>query len=86
MPNIKSAAKRVKTSAGKQERNKSVKTRVASLRKEFLDAITAGDKEVADKAYRAYASGLDKALKKGVIKADNANRRKARANAKLTSL
>jgi len=86
MPNIKSAAKRVKTSEERQMRNKSVKTQVATLRKGFLEAVAKGDKEIAEKAYRAYISGVDKALKKGVIKPGNASRRKSRANAKMVSL
>jgi small subunit ribosomal protein S20 len=86
MSNIQSAAKRVRTSEERQERNKRVKTRVASLSKEFLAAIAAGDKDVATKAHRAYVSVVDKALKKGVIKAGTANRRKARSTAKLTAL
>ncbi len=86
MPNIKSAAKRVKTSGERQQRNKSVKTKVATLSKGFLEAVAKGDKDIADKAYKAYVSGLDKALKKGVIKAGNASRRKSRATAKLAAL
>lgn len=86
MPNIKSAEKRVKTSAERQERNKSVKTRVASLKKKFLDAVSQGDKDAADKAYRSYISGVDKAVKNGVIKSGNADRRKSRAIAKVTAM
>lgn len=86
MPNIKSAEKRDKTSAERQERNKSVKTNIATLRKRFLDAISKGDKDIADKAYKAYVSGLDNALKKGVIKAGNASRKKSRATAKVAAI
>jgi small subunit ribosomal protein S20 len=86
MPNIKSAAKRDKTSLGRAVRNKGVKTNVATLRKRFLDAISQGDKDLSDKTYREYVSGVDKALKKGVIKAGTANRRKSRAQAKLIAL
>ncbi len=86
MPTITSAAKRDKTSAERQIRNKGVKTNVASLKKKFLDAISKGDKDIANAAYKAYVSGLDKALKKGVIKAGNANRRKSRATAKVTAI
>jgi small subunit ribosomal protein S20 len=86
MPNIKSAAKRVKTSALSQQRNRSVNTRIASLKKGFLEAISKGDKDIAGKAYRAYISCLDKARKKGIIKAGTANRKKSRAAAKLAAI
>lgn len=86
MPNIKSAVKRVKTSSIREARNKSVKSGVATLKKKFLDAVASGDKAAADKAYRTYMSGVDKAAKKGILKKGNADRRKARATAKVKAL
>ncbi|OVE74057.1 30S ribosomal protein S20 [bacterium B17] len=86
MPNIKSAKKRMKTSAAKQELNKSVKSTISSQRRKLYEAIAAGDKSECEELFRAYGSSLDKAAKKGVIKANNASRRKSRAAARMASL
>jgi len=78
MPNIKSAVKRAKTSAIANLRNRGVKSEVLSNQKKVLEAIQAGDKAVAGTANSAYASRLDKAVKKGVLKKNNADRKKSR--------
>ena len=69
MPNIKSAAKRVKTAAKANLRNRSVKSELLTYRKKV---------EAAFAAVSAYASKLDKAAKKGVIKRNTADRKKSR--------
>jgi len=79
MPNIKSAAKRMKTSRKSAEANKAVKSLISTRRRQLREAVAGGDEEKSEKAFRAYCSVLDKAAKKGVIKANNANRRKSRA-------
>ncbi len=86
MPNIKSAKKRMRTSAKSQERNRAVKTRVTSTRRKVMDAVVAGDKTKGEAAFRAYCSVLDKAAKVGTIKKNNASRRKSRAAARLASI
>ena len=85
MPKIKSAAKRIKTSAKREVTNKAVKTRISSCRRNLRESIAGGDKEKSEQAFRAYCSVLDKAAKKGTIKSNNANRRKSRAAALLTT-
>lgn len=81
MPNIKSAAKRMRTSRKSAEGNKATRTRVSSCRRELREAVAGGDKARSEQAFRAYCSVLDKAAKKGTIKANNASRRKSRAAA-----
>ena len=78
MPNIKSAAKRVKTAAKANLRNRSVKSELLTYRKKVEAAIAGGDKTAAFAAVSAYASKLDKAVKKGVIKRNTADRKKSR--------
>lgn len=78
MPNIKSAAKRVKTAAKANLRNRSVKSELLTYRKKVEAAIAGGDKTAAFAAVSAYASKLDKAAKKGVIKRNTADRKKSR--------
>ncbi|MEA2683879.1 MAG: small subunit ribosomal protein [Chloroflexota bacterium] len=77
MANIKSAKKRVLTSATKHDRNRSVraaiKTKVTRVRR-LLDT---GDAEPADHLKLAVSS-LDRAAEKGILHANNAARRKSR--------
>jgi small subunit ribosomal protein S20 len=78
MPNIESARKRARQALKRNASNRAVRSAVGSLRAEALAAIEAGNKAAAEKACAAYASELDKAAKKGVIKANNASRKKSR--------
>jgi small subunit ribosomal protein S20 len=86
MPNIKSAAKRVKTAAKANLRNRSIKSELLTFRRKVEEAIAAGDKSVATAAVSTYASKLDKAAKRGVIKSNTADRKKARTAAALAKL
>lgn len=86
MPNIKSAAKRVKTAAKANLRNRSIKSELLTFRRKVEEAIAAGDKSVATAAISTYASKLDKAAKRGVIKSNTADRKKARTAAALAKL
>jgi len=83
MANIKSAKKRIKTSAGRQARNRSVKSEVSTTRTKLYAAIEAGDSSKSGELFRLYGSLLDKAVKKGMVKANAASRRKSRAAARL---
>ncbi len=78
MANIKSAAKRAKTSLKSNLRNRAVKSDVLTSQKKALAAIKSGDKTAAATANSEYASRLDKAVKKGTLKKNNADRRKSR--------
>ena len=79
MPNIKSAAKRMRTSKKSQERNKAMRSRVHSADRMVNEAIPAGDAEKTRKAFNNYFSALDRAAKAGVLKANTVSRRKSRA-------
>jgi len=83
MPNIKSAEKRMRTSAKAHRRNKAVRSAISTARRNFLEQLAAKDKEKTGSAFRQYCSILDKAAKKGVIKKQKAVRRKRRAAAKI---
>ncbi len=86
MPNIKSAEKRMRQSARLNARNRSVKARIATNRRQFFEAVAGGKKEDSMQAFRVYASALDKAAGKGIIKKNTADRRKARAAAHLVKI
>lgn len=86
MPTTKSAAKYLKTSERRRVANKSVKSRILTTRKQLHAAIASGDKDVSKESFRKYCSLLDKAAKKGIIKANNVNRRKSRAASRLAAM
>ncbi|MBM3822059.1 MAG: 30S ribosomal protein S20 [Verrucomicrobia bacterium] len=86
MPNTKSAERRVRNSARKRLRNRSVKTRLKTLEKKFLAAATSGDKAQAGEAFKNVASALGKASKGGVIHRGTASRKESRLASKLAKL
>lgn len=86
MPNIESARKRVRQSAKRNKRNRSAKSMVISGRKALLEAIEAGNKSEALKLFAVYASELDKSVKKGILKFNNASRKKSRIQLRLNKL
>ena len=78
MANIKSAKKRVLTSAKRAERNQAVKSAVKTEIKKVRAAIEAGNKEEAAKALVNATSAIDKAESKGVFKKNTASRKVSR--------
>ena len=86
MANIKSAAKRAQTSEQKRLVNRAVRSGIASTRRDFFEAVAAGDRAKSATLFKQYSSILDKAAKHGVIKTNNASRRKSRAALKLGGL
>ena len=77
MPNIQSAKKRVKVSEKKNLRNRMVKSGVmTSIRK--LNEALGNDAAVVNAQYVATTSAIDKAVAKGIIHKNAANRKKAR--------
>ena len=49
-------------------------------------AADASDKETAEKKFKEFVSGLDKAVKKGIITKNTADRKKSRAQLKLNKM
>ncbi len=72
MANIKSAKKRILTSAKKADANKAVKTNVKSVVKNVRTAVEAGDKAAAAEALKVAEVAIDKAASKGVLHKNNA--------------
>ena len=77
MPNIKSAKKRVKVSAKKGLQNRMVKNGMRTSVKKFYSAV-ATNPATAGEQLNATTSAIDKAVAKGVIHKNAANRKKAR--------
>lgn len=83
MPNIKSAIKRVKVSEKKNLRNRMVKSGVHTAEKKFNAALNA-DPKTANVQLSATTAAIDKAVSKGVIHKNTANRKKARLAKQLS--
>ena len=83
MPNIKSAEKRVRTTAKRRLRNKAMGSQVKTSITKAEKLIFAGELEAAKEAVVAAISSLDKAAEKGILHSNNAARRKSRLMKKL---
>ena len=83
MANTRSAAKQARASLRKGAHNKSMKSRLHSLEKKFLAAVSAKKLPDAAELYRLLSSALDKAAKTRVIHRNNASRKKSRLSAHL---
>jgi len=78
MPNIKSAAKRLRQNAKCRLINRMRKSRVKTIEGHLNDAIKAGQKEEVQTILAKCFSELDKAANKGTIHKNKANRKKER--------
>jgi len=76
----------MRSSARKNARNRSVKSRLHSLEKKFLALVTAGKKDDAAAALKAVASAFDKAAKTGVVHKGTASRKKSRLSIRLNTV
>lgn len=78
MPNIKSAKKRVKTSAKKEEINTLVTSRMKSAIKKVEKEVKNGNKEAAELKLKDAVKSIDKASSSGLIHKNKAARTKSR--------
>ncbi len=70
MANIKggrAARKRDRQNAKANKRNSVAKAKLHDAHKKLFKAADAADKETAEKKFKEFVSGLDKAEKKGII-------------------
>ena len=78
MANTKSAIKAARKAVRLTERNRGVKTRLKTLRKQLDASIAKKDAGAKDAAAR-YVSAMDKAVKSGVVHKNAASRAKTHA-------
>ncbi len=78
LANIKSAKKRILTSAKRAERNKSVKSAVKTAVKKVTAAVAAGNKAAAQESLRAAEAALTGAASKGVLHKNTSSRKVSR--------
>lgn len=76
----------MRSSERKQTQNKSVKSRLKTLEKNFLETVKAGKRDEATTALRAVISSYDKAAKTGVIHSSMASRKKSRLTTRLATV
>jgi len=84
MPNIKSAAKRLRQDKKKSVENKAAKSALKTKIKKLKAYIDSGKKEEVKKLISEIEKTLDKAKSKGIIHKNKASRTKSRLM-KLTS-
>lgn len=86
MANHKSSIKRSRQTIVRTERNRAVKSRIKTLRKNVLAAVAAGDKDAAAKASALFSSAVDKAAKRSVMHANKAANLKSKAAKALAGI
>ncbi len=86
MPNIKSSKKDVIRSKIAYEKNKAEKTALKTVDKKFDASLEAGDRAVAEAAYKAAVVAVDKAAKNGILHKNTAARKKSSMTLRLNKL
>ena len=86
MPNIKSSKKDVLSSKIAYEKNKANKSELKTNLKKYDAALVAGDKAVAEAAYKQAVKAVDQAVVKGLLHKNNAARKKSSMTLKLNKL
>jgi small subunit ribosomal protein S20 len=86
MANHFSALKRARQTVKRTDRNRSNASRVRTQLRELKEALAKGDKAAAEPVYRKTVAALDKAVQKGVLHNNTADRYKSRLNTRLKAL
>jgi small subunit ribosomal protein S20 len=86
MANIASAQKRIRQTVKRTARNKARKSRVHGAIRKVEEAVAAGNKEVALAAFRAAQPELQRAVGKGVLKANTVSRKISRLSAAVKAV
>ena len=89
MANLKggrAARKRDRQNEKARKRNSVCKAKLHDAHKKLFKLADAGSKEEAEKKLQEFVSGLDKAVKRGVITRNTADRNKSRAQLKVNKI
>jgi len=73
----------MRNSARKHSHNRSLKARLHTMERGYLELLGTGKKDDAAKALQALSSAFDKAAKTGVVHRATANRKKSRLALRL---
>ncbi|MCS1409216.1 MAG: 30S ribosomal protein S20 [Verrucomicrobia subdivision 3 bacterium] len=86
MPNIKSAEKRVRSTARKFEFNRAAKSRASTLERQFNRLVREGKKEEAGALLPRVTAAYDKAAKRGACHRNKADHKKSRLTRAYNSI
>jgi len=86
MPIKKAAKKALRKAKKKEERSKKIKKYLSYQERKFNKAIIVSDLNKAKEIYLILQKALDKAAGKGIIKKNNASRKKSRLSKKIKNL
>ncbi|MEG0875502.1 MAG: 30S ribosomal protein S20 [Clostridiales bacterium] len=86
MPNIKSAAKRVKVSELRRMRNMAAKSRIKTATKKYKESVDAGNKEQAQSLLKDLICLLDKAAGKKLIHKNAVARKKSKLQKQFNAM
>lgn len=75
----------MRNSARKRLHNRSIKSRLHTLEKGYLELLASGKKDDAAKALKDITSAFDKAAKTGTVHRATANRKKSRLALRLAA-
>ena len=86
MANRRNAVKKIRADEKKRVQNKSVKSELKTLIRDFLGCCSGKKLDAAKTQISELFSKFDRAVKKGVIRENTANRRKSRLAQRLNSI
>jgi len=86
MANIKSSEKRVMLSRKAAARNKAARSLMKTNMKKFDAAVSGGDREAAEGAYKAAVKVVDRAATRGLIHKNKAAHRKSALTKQLNAI
>ncbi len=86
MANIASARKRIRQTITRTARNKARKSRVHGALRRVEEAVASGDHQAAQDAFRAAQPELQRAVGKGVLKANTVARKLSRLSARVKAV
>ncbi len=86
MAHTQSAKKRIRQTIARTAVNRSIMSRVRTLRKKVDAAVEGKDKGAAAVAYNNFASAIDKAAKRGTVPANRAANYKSKAAKAIASI
>jgi len=84
--NSSSARKRARQSERSRQHNAGQRSYVRTMIKKVLNAIEAGDKTAAEKAYRDVVPAIDRSVTKGIMHRNKAARHKSRLGQHVKNL
>lgn len=80
MANTRSATKRIRQNFRNASRNTSALRALKTQQKKFFHAVKEGNKEIIYKTFTNLSSSFDKAVKRGLVHRNLANRKKSLAS------